>query len=97
MTMTLWLNCGWPGPSSAAIRINRRVVLHSCNTDGPRGSLGGVPVAASAGRKPARAGFGFSRHDGRHAEPEFIEGRLLPIERPLLYGREAIAAQSGLR
>jgi hypothetical protein len=56
-----------------------------------------LSVPAGAQRNASRAVFRFTRRDRLDTEPEFVERRLVPIERPLLDGREAVAAKRGLR
>ena len=50
-----------------------------------------------AGGEAPGAGLGLARRNRGDAVPEFIQGGLWPIERPLLDGRPAVAAQGSLR
>src|SRR5437764_12935966 len=53
-------------------------------------------VATTARGEATRTSFGFTAIDGRDAEPEFIQDRILPTQSPLLDRREPIAAQCRL-
>ena len=48
--------------------------------------LRGLSMAADAGREAPRARFGFAGRDRGDAQAEFVQSRLLPVERPLLNG-----------
>ena len=54
-------------------------------------------MAADAGREAPRPGLGLAGRDRGDAEAELVQGRLVPIERPLLEGRAPVVAQRGLR
>ena len=57
--------------------------------------LDGFSVAADASREAP--GAGLAGRDRGDAEAEFVQGRLVPIKRPVLEGRAPVVAQSGPR
>ena len=54
-------------------------------------------MAADAGREAPGPSLGLAGRDRGDAEAELVQGRLIPVERPLLDGRAPVVAQGGLR
>ena len=59
--------------------------------------LRGLAVVADSGGEPPSPGLGLAGRDRGNAQPEFVQGRLVPIEGPLLDGRAPVIGQGCLR